>query len=82
MMAQETKVYQSAFNTGILTTFGKLDQHDIGKFDGDPEQLVSELIEQYGWNVDEAQSRVEGFCASLSSESHFSKLTPNQRVRS
>jgi uncharacterized protein (DUF2132 family) len=82
MLGQKTKSAKPVFNAGILRTFGKLSQHDIDVIDGHAERLVTQLVEQYDWNLGDAQSRVEGFRAGLSNESKYSEISPNARVGS
>ncbi len=79
MFGQKEKSAKSLFSDGILKAFGKLDQWDI---DGSPERLVTQLIEQYGWNPKDAQSRVEELRASLSKETENSEIPSIARVGS
>lgn len=82
MLGRKAKLRKSAFNTGILTTFGKVDQQDIDKIDGNSERLVTQLIQQYGWIPEDAQNRVDFLSARLSKESKYCKMPPKQRVGS
>lgn len=66
MFGRKTKLRKAAFNTDVLTTFGKLSQQDIDKIDGQTARLVAVLIEQYGWAEDVARRRVIGIGATLS----------------
>ena len=54
-----------AFNARLLTTFGKLDEQDIADINGCQKRLVTELINRYGWNADDAQSKVDQFSSTL-----------------
>lgn len=66
MFGQKRKAARLAFSEGILTTFGKLNQRDIEKIEGQPIRLVTHLIDQYGWNAAFAQTKVDAFCSRLS----------------
>ncbi len=81
MFGKKTKLAQAAFNADVLTTFGKLSQQDIDKIDGNPERLVAELIEQYGWQADVARHRVIGIGASLEDESKIPEVTATPQVK-
>lgn len=82
MFGRKEKLTRSLFSAGILKTFGKLDQQDIDNINGSSDRLASQLIQQYGWSPEDAQSRVEGLRATLSKETENSEMTPNAGVGS
>jgi hypothetical protein len=53
------------FDSGILSTFGKLDETDIAKIGGRSDRLVAALVLYYGWSSIDAQRRVDDFLVSL-----------------
>ena len=70
---QWLKTDNTLFNTGILATFGKLNQSDIDKIDGRPERLIDELVGQYGLTIGEAQRRVDDFQSKLANQANNGK---------
>ena len=81
MLNHKRRRDKSAFDAGILTTFGKLDQQDINEVDGHAERLVALLIERYAWSSDVAQSRVESFCVGLTQRPRSDRVAANERVQ-
>ncbi len=67
MLGFTWKTSKPAFNARLLTTFGKLDEQDIAKINGCRKRLVTQLINRYGWNADEAQSKADQFSSTLPS---------------
>ena len=65
MLGYKWNTSKPVFNARLLTTFGKLDEQDIADINGCQKRLVTELINRYGWNADEAQSKVDQFNSNL-----------------
>ena len=66
MFGHNAREAKSIFNVGLLKTFGKLSQPDIVRIDGQPERLIAELVEVYGWNEEFAKQKTEAFERKLS----------------
>ena len=80
MLGRKKKLAIMKFSHGILTTFGKLDQQDVHTIDGNTERLVTPMMEQYGWQLDDARSRVDLFRASLTKQPNCSMMTSNHKI--
>ncbi len=66
MLVHQQRTNHSAFNAGILTTFGKLSQQDIESLDGNSERLETLIAERYGSSREVARNKVERFRFELS----------------
>ena len=64
---------------GVLRTFGKIDQDDLVRIDGNSERLVSRLVHRYDWQPDEARRKVEEFCDRLATSTLPIKLNLTAR---
>jgi len=71
MLGQKKKLAKQAFNHEIVTTFGKLDTHDMDRIDGCPRQLVSLLKDHYGWSTTDAQAKVDQFLTRIANKNEL-----------
>ena len=79
MECKNPKIHKNLFMLGILRTFGKIDQDDLERIDGNSERLVSRLAHRYDWQPDEARRKVEEFCDGLATSIQPIKLNLTAR---
>ena len=74
MLRLRKKPSKLLFASRVKTTFGKLDEQDIGEINGCSERLVMKLMDRYGWNPTYAHTKVAQFSSNLSDRSHVPTL--------
>ena len=70
MLNHKNKRSKTAFAQEILTTFGKLDECDIKRIDGDLGRLLTVLMDRYRWS--------EAFTREMLDKSFVKKSSPNK----